>query len=320
MSEIASELQLLLTVVAGVLDTDGVLLEANAGLLRLLAPDSRSMLGTTITRFFVQPTLAAVAAIAACDADGYAGLISIRTHAGDTRTLRGSVSRTPSGLYLLAEYDIVGLERLSDGLLELNQQASVDYDALARMNLAMTRREGQMLESSLSDALTGIGNRRSLEQSLAVEINRARSGGEPLCAVMLDIDHFKRVNDDFGHAAGDVVLAHVGALLKAQTRSTDVVARFGGEEFTLLLPLADLAQAAAKAAQIGGLLSREPIGPLTRPVTASFGVAELAPGEDGAALLSRADAALYDAKRAGRDRVVAAPSPEDSVRPIGVWG
>jgi diguanylate cyclase (GGDEF)-like protein len=125
---------------------------------------------------------------------------------------------------------------------------------------------------------------------------------------MIDIDHFKRVNDDFGHAGGDSVLAHVGALLKAQTRSTDVVARFGGEEFVVLLPHTVLAQAVAKAAQIGTALSREPVEPLTRRVTASFGVAELSTGEDGAALLARADAALYEAKRTGRDRVVSAPS------------
>jgi two-component system chemotaxis response regulator CheY len=126
---------------------------------------------------------------------------------------------------------------------------------------------------------------------------------------MADIDHFKYVNDEYGHAAGDRVLAHFGALLRTHTRPTDIVTRFGGEEFIVLMPHTRLAQASAKAEQIRNALAAEQIAPLVRPVTSSFGVAELLHDEEGSSFLKRVDAALYRAKKDGRNRVVESPVP-----------
>jgi diguanylate cyclase (GGDEF)-like protein len=133
---------------------------------------------------------------------------------------------------------------------------------------------------------------------------------------MTDIDHFKQVNDEFGHGVGDKVLEWFGALLKRQTRSTDIVARFGGEEFLVLMPNAGLAQAVAKAEQLRIALAAEVIEPLVRPVTSSFGVAELSQDEDRDSFLSRVDAALYKAKAGGRNRVIAADSSRSREKPV----
>ncbi|WP_242395238.1 GGDEF domain-containing protein [Anaeromyxobacter oryzisoli] len=156
------------------------------------------------------------------------------------------------------------------------------------------------------DALTGLANRRALEEALGREVARARRSGAPLAAAILDVDHFKRVNDGHGHAAGDAVLAAVAARARAMLRAGDLLARIGGEELAALLPGADLARAVEIAERIRGAIAGAPIaaGAAALEVTASLGCAALeAADPDGAALLARADARLYEAKAAGRNRV-----------------
>lgn len=302
------ELESLLTVVAAVLDRNGVLQEANAGFLRLLGASATSPIGTKVARCFIQPNF--VDLMAAVDGDhagSYHGLLTIGDGAGTTRTLRGRAWRTDTEIRILAEYDIAELETLADAILNLNRESAVSQRSLIQANSALTRSRGQFLEESLTDALTGVGNRRRFEQALQIEINRAHRGEGPLSAVMADVDHFKRVNDEHGHGVGDQVLADFGEFLKSQTRTTDVVARFGGEEFVILLPHTDLAQATLKAEQFRTALEARVIIALGRPVTASFGAAELADGEGGESFFARIDAALYRAKAEGRNRVAAAP-------------
>jgi two-component system, cell cycle response regulator len=303
------DLDSLLTVAAGVLDADGVLLEANAGFLRLLPATCAQPIGARIGRYFLQPRFAALAALA--DNEGsecYRGLLTIGDAAGTTRTLRCRAWRTDNRIRVLAEYDIVELERLHDEMRDLFQESSFAHDTLARSSVTLQQREVENVAASLTDALTGVGNRRKLDQALAVEIARFQRSGEVLCAIMTDVDHFKRVNDEYGHPVGDKVLARVGALLRSQTRPTDVVARFGGEEFIVLMPHTSLAQAATRAEQLRAGLAAEPIEPVAHLVTASFGVAELRADESGESFLGRLDAALYRAKAAGRNRVEAAPT------------
>jgi two-component system cell cycle response regulator len=122
---------------------------------------------------------------------------------------------------------------------------------------------------------------------------------------MADLDHFKRVNDIYGHEAGDKVLAAFGELLRGCTRATDVVARFGGEEFVVLMPNTDLKHALATAERIRKVLASTRVEPLPDPITVSVGVAELAAAEQGDALLRRVDKALFTAKQSGRNRVIA---------------
>jgi diguanylate cyclase (GGDEF)-like protein len=306
MNSFTFDLDAMLTVAAGVLDANGVLLEANAGLLRLLPAACAPPIGTKVARYFIQPSFATLA-----DGAGrneYHGLLTIGDYAGTTRTLRGRVWRTAADIRVLAEYDIAELEKLNDAILELNREASIAQRSLTHANVSSKQREVQVVEASLTDALTGVGNRRKLDQALATEISRVRRHGGTLSAIMADVDHFKRVNDEYGHGAGDKVLARFGALLRIQTRATDVVARFGGEEFVVLMPHTSLAQAVLRAEQLRSSLAAELIAPLTKPVTASFGVAMLAHGEEQESLLSRIDAALYRAKDGGRNKVVAAAS------------
>jgi diguanylate cyclase (GGDEF)-like protein len=161
---------------------------------------------------------------------------------------------------------------------------------------------------ALSDALTGLPNRRALEAALAREIARARREGAPLSVVALDVDHFKRVNDAHGHAAGDAVLAAVAARAAGALRAGDLLARVGGEEFLALLPGAALAAAAEAAERVRARLAEAPVvaGALSLAVTVSLGCAALEDGDaGGAALVARADARLYAAKRGGRNRVCA---------------
>ena len=126
---------------------------------------------------------------------------------------------------------------------------------------------------------------------------------------MADLDHFKAVNDAFGHTVGDQVLSAAAEALQATARMTDVVARYGGEEFLLVLPNTGLEEARALAERLRETLERMPVSFRPEPVTASFGVAEVMAGEAAAALVDRADDALYSAKRAGRNRVESTGRP-----------
>lgn len=163
----------------------------------------------------------------------------------------------------------------------------------------------ELARASRRDVLTGLPNRRAFEEELAREVARAGRDGKPLAVVMLDVDRFKVVNDSHGHAAGDAVLREVAARAAAAVRAGDLVARIGGEEFVLLLHGADLPGALELAERVRVAVAAAPVAAGDRPlaVTASLGCAVLAPGEGPEALVARADARLYDAKRAGRDRV-----------------
>ena len=168
------------------------------------------------------------------------------------------------------------------------------------------RRQKQFEQDATVDALTGLNNRRWLDGRLDRIIDRHRRDGASLSIIMLDVDHFKRFNDDYGHLAGDEVLAAVGRTLLSSLRPTDLAVRYGGEEFLVILPGTDLEGADRAAQRLRAVvLSMKVVSsdgsPLPR-VTVSLGVAALA--EQGAlSLIKRADDALYRAKRAGRNRV-----------------
>jgi diguanylate cyclase (GGDEF)-like protein len=163
---------------------------------------------------------------------------------------------------------------------------------------------------SMRDPLTGLYNRRYLEETMGRELPRARRLGESVGVIVIDIDHFKRLNDTYGHDAGDFVLERMGELLRAATRNSDIACRFGGEEFAVILPGATLLVARNRAEAIRAALESleiefegKPLGPLT----VSAGVSCMPPhGQDWAYTLQQADRALYTAKQAGRNKVVAA--------------
>jgi diguanylate cyclase (GGDEF)-like protein len=166
------------------------------------------------------------------------------------------------------------------------------------------------------DALTGVYNRRFVLEQLQRLVKMARRYDQPFGVVLLDVDHFKRVNDRRGHAAGDEVLQTVCAVTRRCIRDVDVLGRYGGEEFLVLLPNADREEAVAVAERIRGAVraARAPVAGDPLRVTVSLGVSVPAPGvEDAASLIAAADAALYAAKRGGRNRVCAAPAHRPSL-------
>lgn len=179
--------------------------------------------------------------------------------------------------------------------------------SLAMVNLQL--RESLRVQS-LRDPLTGLFNRRYLEENLQRELMRCERRGLPLSVLMIDIDHFKRFNDQHGHAAGDALLARIGQTLQAMTRDEDLACRYGGEEFTVVLPEADSEAACRRADEIRITIGSTTILHLRKnlgPTTASIGVATFPThGQQPDELMEVADAALYRAKSEGRDRVVLA--------------
>ncbi len=164
----------------------------------------------------------------------------------------------------------------------------------------------QLREQATTDVLTGLHNRRFLEDHLRRELARARRARAPVAVIMLDIDFFKRVNDRWGHAAGDAVLMTLGALLRRHVRASDVACRYGGEEFTLILPETSLGVARRKAESIR--LDARRARAAMAGATLSAGVAVFPhDGKDADTLMRAADEALYKAKQAGRNRVEVSP-------------
>ena len=158
---------------------------------------------------------------------------------------------------------------------------------------------------ALHDALTGVHNRRWLDDHLSRLLQRHRYAGQPFSVAIMDLDHFKRINDRYGHAAGDHVLVSVAELAQVNLRPTDRIARVGGEEFVLLFPHTVLAGAVRAAERLREAINTCPLVFQERALpcaSASFGVAELRADEDAAQLLERADRAVYRAKSNGRNR------------------
>jgi len=155
--------------------------------------------------------------------------------------------------------------------------------------------------------LTGVANRKSFDAIIRKSAGEAMNSGDDLAMLMIDIDHFKRVNDTWGHQTGDIVLRHLAKTLQKAVRGGDHVARYGGEEFAVILPNTNGQAAVSVAENIRLALAREPIQieltPPITPTTVSIGAACYDPGEPLAEWVGRADAALYSAKRDGRDRV-----------------
>ena len=178
------------------------------------------------------------------------------------------------------------------------------FGAHAALSLRNATLHAEVGRLARTDPLTGLANRRTFDEALAREVARARRLGSPLALVMVDIDHFKRVNDGHGHQVGDEVLRHVGRVLGGVTRAADVSGRLGGEEFAILLPDSDGPQAVLFAERVRATISEESgrSGPVQ--VAASAGVAVLSGADtDPDDLVRLADMALYRAKRNGRDRV-----------------
>ena len=182
--------------------------------------------------------------------------------------------------------------------------------------VALSAANALLADASRTDLLTGLPNRRGFLQEVEGAFERSRRSGRPVSLALADVDHFKRVNDTLGHAAGDHALACVAKAIRAAVRKQDVVARWGGEEFVVLLPETELPGALLLAEKVRAVVAALPVAFDGEPLalTVSFGVAERSPTGSFDATLGTADEALYRAKREGRDRVAASPAREPAGR------
>jgi len=186
----------------------------------------------------------------------------------------------------------------------------------AESYITVKRREAEgrareMAKRADTDALTGVLNRMGFNDAMSRELSRARRYNQALSVAIADIDHFKKVNDEFGHPVGDQVLVRTAKLLSSCVRESDTVARWGGEEFAVIAPMTTEEGAASLAEKLRSIMAATHLGP-KEAVTASFGVAELGPDDTVETLLQRADAALYRAKQSGRNQVCRAGAMQGS--------
>ena len=240
---------------------------------------------------------------------GYGAVTALALFAGHERF--ETPAPTPLNIAILWLFFFIGVRRLA----LTGAQFSRLREQLSEKNKQLTILLERNKELASHDELTGAFNRRQLMQLLVEERDRAGRTHESFSVAIFDLDHFKTINDRFGHAGGDAVLKRFCALTCEAMRSTDRFARYGGEEFVLLMPMTPSIQTARQAAErirhvVAGEDWRATLGKACTPVTVSAGVASWRPGESVEELLARADGALYEAKDQGRNRcVAAAPLP-----------
>lgn len=208
-------------------------------------------------------------------------------------------------LYYVIKYFVTDQARSHHTVVQAREE-------LERANAALRANEARIRELMLIDPLTGVGNRRFLQQRLDCELGRARRYEEPSCLAIADLDDFKQVNDTYGHEVGDRVLQIFAQTLRENVREVDVVARYGGEEFVLLFPRTGCGEARQVAERVRAALEATRIEPLEQPVTVSFGLAACAGAQEADKALVRADQALYRAKRAGKNRIALATADNPS--------
>jgi diguanylate cyclase (GGDEF)-like protein/PAS domain S-box-containing protein len=194
-------------------------------------------------------------------------------------------------------------------LRDPGDDAHIGFSIISRDRTLRKRNDEELVNLTITDPLTGAANRRGLFGAGLREDERRKRSGGTTSVLMLDLDHFKTVNDTHGHQAGDAILRHIVNLAKAEIRSVDLIGRYGGEEFTVVLPGSTIEVARGIAERIRHSVERTPlvVDGVTIRMTVSIGVASVAPSvDDLASLIAAADAALFDAMAAGRNRVVVA--------------
>ena len=234
-------------------------------------------------------------------------MTTANAYSGSLQSASGDLERDISveAMKALAARLLTETRRMQDTNRALEQKLEASRDDIA----ALQRDLDDVRRESMLDPLTKIANRKSFDEGIEKAIADASASHNPLCLVLVDIDHFKTFNDTYGHQTGDQVLRLVAMTLKSNIKGKDLAARYGGEEFVAILPSTDLdgalivAENIRKAIQAKELLKRSTNEKLGR-ITASFGVAAFRQSDTVASLIERADRCLYAAKHAGRNRVI----------------
>ena len=238
--------------------------------------------------------------------DPEAGTIAAQVRASGLRSGAGCPIRHRGALWGAIVLAAEGGETIQDSVLD----PLTEFAGQVELALATSESWESLERDAKVDELTGLPNRRALNLALDREVDRARRYARPLTVAMLDLDHFKGVNDRFGHAAGDQVLKELGERMRATSRGDDVLARLGGEEFAWLMPETSLEAGSDAAERFRSSLEQTPFAAAGR-LTVSIGMATLESGMRAADLLALADKSLYLAKRGGRNRVDQAVATAD---------
>jgi len=237
---------------------------------------------------------------------GQPHILNIQMPAGMAQSYHFCFFSVESEILAFGHLDVEELEHLSNELVATNQELHNLMRELNAKNRALRQANERIVELTRTDSLTGLANRRCFDERIEEMASLAKRKSQPLSLVMTDIDKFKRVNDKFGHDAGDRVLKGYADLMETSTRREDLVVRFGGEEFIILLPLTNIDQAYLVAERIRKALPGLNLLENDWIITASFGVSELQDSESIDNFNKRADMALYRAKASGRNQTICA--------------
>jgi diguanylate cyclase len=226
-------------------------------------------------------------------------------------TQKLSAASKPDQIKAIVESLVQSTREMRDTNKALEDRLSLSKNEISNLQQSLEAIRAE----SLTDPLTGLGNRKYFDRSIDMAVANALASGEPLSLLMFDIDHFKSFNDSYGHLTGDQVLRLVGMSLKQTIKGQDITARYGGEEFAVVLPNTALRQALTVAdhirrAVMARELKKKSTGEILGRVTISVGVSMLKAGDDTDSLIERADGCLYAAKRNGRNRVICEVDPE----------
>ncbi|BDV00955.1 hypothetical protein TDMWS_10400 [Thermodesulfomicrobium sp. WS] len=281
-------------------DREGTVKACNLALMRLLHKDERPI-GTLVTEIFITPLGEQFESLA--EMVNGAPLPQVVKLRGSMYLFKMMCWHYTDGTVLLAERIGTANEAILQTMTSLtNELVNIGRD-LAKKNRELEEAKAHIEVLSRTDPLTGLANRRYFLERFDEAISLARRHNSPLCVLMADLDHFKKINDSFGHEAGDRVLQHFATLLKNSCRKEDLAVRMGGEEFLVLLPHTTENEALHVAERLGEAMRTARILDPHTVITVSMGIARLRPDDTQDRLLRRADEALYRAKALGRDRV-----------------
>lgn len=280
-------------VAVALFDSNGDVIEANEGFRFTLTPEASG----NVAQRIAEPPLEQLAKMLPDDTGLlYTGLITLNIGHGLTRAFAGSIFRRNQLFLLAAELDISAFESLSSENERISQELEENRKLLSKRNHALQKLQEELETIKRNDGLTGLANMKLLDSRVSEEIQRWERYRRPLALLLMDMDNFGAINDEFGREVGDELLQHVATILNGATRTLDLVARYGGQEFAILLPETNEMGAMIVAERLRMDLEDQLILPLLRPLTASFGVALLQPEEKREAFYARAGRAVRYAK------------------------